>query len=464
MMRRPERELASFFEDETGRLALVDGSRVGVVGGGPAGSFFAYFLLKMAESVGIELSVDIYEPRLFSHGGPAGCNHCGGIVSESLVQMLAAEGINLPPTVVQRGIDSYVLHMDIGDVRIETPGFEKRIAGVFRGNGPREGERKDVASFDGHLLELACSEGAKVVRKLVSGIDWQGGRPQIISNDRGCEIYDLVAVAAGVNSQAAQLFRKGVPEYTSPEAVKTFICEFHLGRETVQECLGSSMHVFLLDLPRLEFAALIPKGDFVTLCILGHEVDERLVADFLNAEEVKRCFPGTRIPPLACHCFPRVNTQGAVRPYADRMVWVGDCSVARLYKDGIGSAYRTAKAAAKTAVFHGVSANDFERHFWPACGAMNFDNAIARVIFAGTHLIQKAPFLRRTVLRMTAREQSRRGNRYMSSALWDVFTGSAPYKEVMLRSFHPGFGLMFFWNLLAGNMPFTNARRGINEH
>ena len=45
---------------------------------GPAGSFFSYFLLKMAETIDLDVAVDIYEPRSFSHCGPAGCNHCGG--------------------------------------------------------------------------------------------------------------------------------------------------------------------------------------------------------------------------------------------------------------------------------------------------------------------------------------------------------------------------------------------------
>ena len=47
----------------------------------------------------------------------------------------------------------------------------------------------------------------------------------------------------------------------------------------------------------------------------------------------------------------------------------------------------------------------------------------------------------------------------MSSALWDVFTGSAPYKEVLLRSFYPSFPVMLLWNLIAGNLPFTKQRR-----
>ena len=452
-------ELASYLEDNRGMLMLDHGSRIGVIGGGPAGSFFAYFLLKMAESLGLQITVDIYEPRFFNHTGPAGCNHCGGIVSETLVQLLAAEGINLPSSIVERGIDSYVLHMDVGNVRIDTPLYEKRIAAVFRGNGPRESVVTDVIGFDRYLLDLASSIGANVVRKMVNRVDWQGDKPQLVTPDGSSAIYDLIAVTAGVNSQALQMFSNAVPQYQPPQTLRTFISEFHLGREVIEERLGSSMHVFLLDLPRLEFAAIIPKGEFATLCILGDNVDDALVEAFLNTPEVKRCFPGSVVPVPACHCFPLVNVKSAVRPYADRMVWVGDCGTARLYKDGIGSAYRMAKAVAATAVFHGISADDFGRYYWTACNKLNFDNRIAKFIFAVTRLIQKRRFLRRAVLRMTANEQSRKGRRDMSSALWDVFTGSAPYKEVLLRSFYPSFPVMLLWNLIAGNLPFTKQRR-----
>ena len=55
-------------------LALDSGSRVGVIGGGPAGSFFSYFLLQLAQRLDIDVGVDIYEWRDFSVPGPAGCN------------------------------------------------------------------------------------------------------------------------------------------------------------------------------------------------------------------------------------------------------------------------------------------------------------------------------------------------------------------------------------------------------
>jgi len=452
-------QLANYFASEAGALELADGSRIGVIGGGPAGSFFAYFLLKMAESIGLDVAVDIFEPRLFSHRGPAGCNHCGGVVSESLVQLLAAEGINLPPTVVQRGIDSYVLHTDVGQVRIDTPLEEKRIAAVYRGNGPKDSQPVDISGFDRHLLDLSADSGAKLVRKLVTGFDWEGGKPQIRTADGETASYDLVVVAAGVNSHLIERMKIPATGYQAPGTLRAFICEFHLGQETIKQWLGDSMHVFLLDLPRLEFAALIPKGDFATLCLLGEDVDEPLIESFLATDEVRGCFPGAVVPTPACHCFPRINVRAAVQPFADRIVWIGDCGVNRLFKDGIGSAYRTAKAAAKTAVFEGISRADFEKSFWPECRMLILDNRIAKLIFAVTTLIQRLRFVRRGVVRMTAREQRDAGKyRRMSSVLWDVFTGSAPYKEILLRSFHPLFPLRLMWNIVAGNIVRTEPK------
>ncbi|MFQ5943877.1 MAG: hypothetical protein ACE5JF_10010 [Anaerolineales bacterium] len=144
---------------EDQHLQLVDGSKVGVIGGGPAGSFFSYFLLNAAGLIGLGLHVDIYEPRDFSNTGPSGCNMCGGIISESLVQMLSSEGIILPPTIVQRGIESYMLHTDVGTVRIDTPLQEKRIGAVYRGSGPRDIKGSKWGSFDGHLQSLRSKKG-----------------------------------------------------------------------------------------------------------------------------------------------------------------------------------------------------------------------------------------------------------------------------------------------------------------
>lgn len=454
-------ELSVRREDTRPDLGLEDGSRVAVIGGGPAGSFFSYFLLEMAERVGLEVAVDLYEPRDFSRPGPASCNMCGGIISESLVQALAVEGIKLPPTVLQRGLDSYFLHMDVGNVRIETPLQEKRIGAIHRGAGPRGSKETKWRSFDGFLQELATAKGARVVRGRVDAVSWDDGRPQVKTQSGATQTYDLLVAAVGVNSAAVKLFAGLGLGYQPPRTSKTYICEFGLGQELVKKYLGSSMHVFLLNIPRLEFAALIPKGDYVTVCLLGEEIDKALVQSFLNSSEVKQCMPpGWQIPEDFCHCSPSICIGNACQPFADRIVFVGDCGVTRLYKDGIGAAYRTAKAAAKTAIFQGISAEHFRQHYWPACQAICTDNKIGKLVFAVTRQIQQRRFARLGLLRMVSKEQTKEGGRRrMSTVLWDTFTGSAPYRDVFLRTLHPAFWGRLLWDTATGLWALNGAKR-----
>ena len=434
-------------------LTLENGSRVAVIGGGPAGSFFSYFLLKMAAAVDLQLEVDIYEPRSFSRCGPAGCNHCGGIVSESLVQILAAEGINLPGDVVQSGIESYVVHMDVGSVNIASPAREQRIAALYRGNGPRGGEDLPGVSFDGYLQQLAVKKGARIVRKLVAGLSWKDGYPRLREADGTETPYDLVTVASGVNSNFLGLF-EGFPSPPGrPKTTRTYICEFRSTEGEIAKALGHSMHVFLLDIPRLEFAALIPKGNFVTMCMLGDDLDQDLVHTFLRSPVVQACFP-TDVTPSVCSCSPLINMGGMKQPFADRLLLIGDSGVTRLYKDGIGAAFRTSKAAALTAVLQGISKEAFRQNYWPACRAITADNAIGKVIFGTTTVFKHSRFCRKAILRMTTREQGQNGGGgRMSSVLWNMFTGSAPYREIFLGTLHPAFLAGLLWNLSAGLWP-----------
>jgi flavin-dependent dehydrogenase len=443
-------------------LKLDDGARVAVLGAGPAGSLFAYFLLDIAARVGLDLHVELYESRDFLQPSPQGCNMCGGIVSESLVQNLASEGLNLPPSVVQRGIDSYHLHMDVGSVRIETPLHEMRIGAVHRGSGPRDATKRDWESFDQHLLDRALAKGARLVRARVDGVSVANGRPVLALRTGERETFDLLAVAAGVNSPVLAALQAAGVGYVPPALTKTFIREYHLGRDVIGRTVGSSMHVFLLNVPRLEFAAIIPKGDYVTVCMLGENIDNALVKAFLDAPEVRACFPPDWQPEAkSCQCMPHINVRGVRRPYADRFVFVGDCGMTRLYKDGIGAAYRTAKAAARTAVFEGVSAEAFDKHFGPVCRSIGADNVMGRLAFVFTRVAQHVTVARRALLLVTLDEQRRAGHRRrLSGVLWDMFSGSAPYRDIFLRMLHPALAARFAWAFVRSLLPVHANRRG----
>ena len=430
-------------------MDLENGSRIGVVGGGPAGSFFSYFVLEIASRVDLDLSVDIWEPKVFEAAGPGGCNHCGGIVSESLVQLLATEGLIIPSEVVQRGIDSYVLHTDLGRVNIAAPRGEKRIAAVHRGGGPRGAESK-YGSFDGFLLQKAKEKGANVIRKRVSKLGWNGDRPTIEAQGSPPETYDLLVGAAGINTAILKQFEQLGIEYGPPKGAKTFISELHLGSDVISRHLGHSMHVFLIDFPGIEFLAIIPKGEYATLVVLGENVDGPLVDKLFATEAVRRCLPpGWKKEEVSCFCLPKINVGGGSGMWSDRVVMIGDSAVSRLYKDGIGAAYKTAKACASTVVFEGVSRDAFERYYRPACRQLTIDNAIGKLVFATVTLFRYLHPLRTGMVRMVEQEQ-RSDHKDMSIVLWDTFTGSAAYREILLRSMHPGFLARLAFHTIAG--------------
>lgn len=422
-------------------MELEDGSRVGVIGGGPAGSFFAYFLLSFARRSDLDLEVDIFEPRDFTVSGPAGCNMCGGIVSETLVQALATEGVALPTSLVQRGIESYVLHTADGRLPIETPLQEKRIAAIHRGGGPRDAESVRWGGLDGYLLDLAHKLGARVVRARVADVGrGPDGRPEVHLKGE-VRPYDLLVGATGVNSNTWPLFEKlGLPS-RPPRTAKTFVTELHLGQEKVSRYFGNAMHLFLLDIPKLDCAAMIPKGDYVTVCLLGAGIDGGTIETFFQSDPVRRCLPPDTPPGRGiCHCGPKINEREAASPFADRVVLVGDCGVSRLYKDGIGAAYRTAKCAARTAVFAGVGADDFKTHYQPLYRTIARDNRYGMLMFTTVHVFKTLPVLLRGALGMASREQSSgNGARRMSMVLWDMFTGSAPYRDIFFRTLDPRF-------------------------
>ena len=423
----------------SGGLRLTNGSSVAVVGGGPAGSFFSYFLLQLCEFAGLALDVDLYEPRDFLELAPQGCNMCGGIISESLVQNLAVEGINLPSSVIQRGINSYVLHTDVGSARIELPLQEMRIGAVHRGAGPRDVTERKWRSFDRYLLDQALARGAKHFPVRVEDVGWQDGRPWLKARGGEARSYDLVAVAVGVNSPIPKLFEKLDIGYRCPVTTKALIREYRLDAQAIDDSLGSSMHVFLLNLPGLEFAALIPKGDYVTMCLLGQDINSALGDEFAATPQVRAVMPpGWRASERSCQCLPRINVKGVNQPYADRLLFIGDCGITRLYKDGIGAAYRTAKSAARAAVFGGISEAAFRRHYRPVCRTVARDNVLGRITFRFTQQVQHSRLLRQALLRAVQAEQRQPGEaRHLSGILWDMFSGSAPYCDIFTRMLHP---------------------------
>lgn len=456
-----------FYRDFDGRRAIArspelrldSGSHIAVIGGGPAGSFFSYFLLDLAGRVGLDLEVDIYEPRDFHKAGPIGCNMCAGIVSETLIQTLAVDGINLPPDVIQRGMDSYILHNDVGQVRLETPGLEKRIGAIYRGLGPKGVSADTQVSFDSFMLDQAVGKGASHIQKRIEAIERLDQQLLVTPRGEAAEAYDFLAVSTGVNTNALRLFEPLGIAYRPPQVTQTFIREYYLGEDVIQDHFGQTIHFFLLDLPGLHFAAIVPKKSHVTICLLGEGLKQEMFDSFLATPQVKRCMPDDwHAQEYVCHCSPRINLTGAIHPFAERIVFLGDCGISRLYKDGIGAAYRAAKAAATAVVFTGISESDLRDSYGRVSRTMERDNVVGKMIFRGVDLLKPRRIVGYALLQAIEAEQQRPSDkRPVSSIVWDLFTGSASYQDVSIRMVKPT-----VWGRLLRNLSIALAR-GVNR-
>lgn len=123
-------------------LHLKDLSNIVVIGGGPAGSFFAHFALRLAKKYGLKVIATILDGRDFIQRGPVGCNMCAGVLSETLIEKMESQRIILPKTRVQQEINGYYFQTREHGIQLHhpKPGHTPKIITVFRGNGPRFSE------------------------------------------------------------------------------------------------------------------------------------------------------------------------------------------------------------------------------------------------------------------------------------------------------------------------------------
>jgi flavin-dependent dehydrogenase len=402
---------------------LWAGSRVAVIGGGPAGSFFALHLLKGARAAGLRLDVAVFEHKYFKSPGPAGCNMCAGILSSRVVDGLRELGLAIPPQVAMGRLHRYVLHWHQTTVVIEQPDPDRRIVSVFRGAGPKGGAPPPEASFDAFLLSRAEAAGATLIPERVLEVTFPPGEAAEVRTTRTLANFDLIVLASGVNVQPPTFF--GV-DYRKPPTTTMAQDEIRLN----QPADAGSVHVYCDEPPGLLFGGLVPKGPYVNVSLLGHGLPGSSLDRFLAALRERGVLVGE--PARLCGCRPRVATGPASGYYGDRFVAVGDAVVTRLYKDGIGSALWTAKCAASVALEHGIASQDFKRHYRPVVQDIVRDNRYGYWLFRVWRHVKGEGIMsalgQRTLL---AEAQLSPSWRVHSALLWYMFTGDASYRSIV---------------------------------
>ena len=136
----------------------------------------------------------------------------------------------------------------------------------------------------------------------------------------------------------------------------------------------------------------------------------------------------------------------ARKPFADRVVIIGDACCSRHYKNGIESAFVTARAAAETAVNRGVSSRAFRKHFFRQVRAIGRDNIHGKLLLMINSLVQQSWLLSAVLVKVALDERDAWGK--MTDILWNLYTGNTSYRTVMRKFLNP----LLHWKLTAATL------------
>ncbi|MCL4558921.1 MAG: hypothetical protein M1491_09945 [Deltaproteobacteria bacterium] len=413
-------------------LRLHEGDTVAVLGGGPAGSFFALHMKGLSRKHGIGLNVVIIERKSFATHGPVGCNMCAGVLGGNIVNMISGLDILLDSRVIRQNVQGFRINMHGMGALIERPGA--KVYTVFRGIGPRpESSSEGFIGFDSFLLEEAKKAGAAVINGTVTDVVLPGD-PEVeqcivrYSDDGhgpGELRAALIAGAFGVNSALSGKFGFG---YTGPGYWHT--CQTELMADTESD-ITRYISIFSRRHSKFLFTAITPKGRYVTVSGIGRHVRFSELIDELKALRLDQVIE-TGLTPV-CHCHPRLPVTAAVRPFSTRVVMIGDACVSRYMKNGIESAFITSRYAAETALLRGIDEAAFRDAYYPGCVA-NFvrDNRFGRAMFF-LHRTSASSRRMGSAIISTINDEGRMPvhRQWMSNITWHMFVGDKPYRLIL---------------------------------
>lgn len=392
---------------------------VAIIGGGPAGSFAALHLLEEIHLRKLPWEVLIFEPRDYTRPGPGGCNRCAGVLSSRVLLALQSLNISLPETVIQAELTSYAAHIDGDVIRIEQPDTARKIVSVYRGAGPRMLHGTPPSSFDGFLLQQACERGARHIPHRVRSVKREDG--MVVYTGRERFPANLVVLATGVNSRhPMDKAFSYQPPHTETMAQDEFL--------RPKSWPSDQVEVYFRYPPGLYFGAMIPKGMYLNISLLGENLAVDSIPAFLEAQGL-----GGRLsaPKSLCGCNPRIAVRSARTIFGDNWVAVGDAAVTRLYKDGIGSAYFSARSAMHSAVRNGFHRAGWQRGYLPHCRGVAFDNLFGRLLFrAWGVVLQRPALLDRWKKALRREEHLPLDERVHQRIMWGMFSGDECYRDL----------------------------------
>ena len=398
---------------------LTDGSRVAIIGGGPGGTGCALALERMARSMNRKLQITIIEGKQFSR--ERHYNQCAGVLSPPLPSLLETElDIPFPYELGREEIRGYVLRTDREQITLSESGQ------------PSIALRR--IQFDAYMLDKARERGIEILPARAVDVEFHSDGA-IIYTENAPVTCDVIVGAFGLDEGTAAIFSHQT-SYRSPKYLASIVTKYHPGEE-VMAAIGPSINAFLPKQSQIEFGAVTPKGNHLTINIAGQHVDIPTMEAFLASATVQRVLPNLaqvrRNNPNDLQFFkgrfPRALAHGF---YGDRFVLVGDSSgLVRAFKGkGVTSAVQTGIRAARTIIEAGISYRAFHEHYRQANQDIIRDLPYGRLMRRLTILLSRYQLLDPII-------RAAESNPELQAALFGAVSGHVFYRNILPQMLRP---------------------------
>lgn len=405
---------------ETSLAPLADQARVIIIGGGPGGVACGLALQRLAGQMGRRLQIAILEGKEFR--GERHYNQCAGVLSPPLPELLETElDLPFPRHLSRSAIAGYVLHA------------ARRELCLPETTEPSIALRR--VQFDSYMLEQARGRGITVLAARAVDLEFHADRVVVYSENAPVE-GDVVVGAFGLDEGTGAIFGR-LTGYRPPECLSSVVTNYRASPAGMAR-FGPFIHAFLPPWPPIEFGAITPKDDHLTINIAGRAVTATTMQAFLRLPEVQAQLPdrarADRDALDSLRFFKgRFPCSLAQRFYGDRYVMIGDAAgLVRAFKGkGVTSAVQTGIRAARTMLQAGISRQAFDCHYRQA------NQDIIRDLPYGQIMRRLTILLARTGL-LDAVLEAARLQPDLRTALFDAVSAHAPYRDIAARSLHPG--------------------------
>jgi flavin-dependent dehydrogenase len=287
--------------------------------------------------------------------------------------------------------------------------------------------------FDAYMLETLCSRGVEVIPARLTNLEFHADRVVVYTESLPLEA-NVVVGAFGLDEGTGVIFARTV-SYRPPPALSSVVTKYHPGEEAML-AFDNRIHAFLPAEPRIEFGAITPKGNHLTINIAGKSVDAALMDRFLAMPKVRNTLPALenacRFDPNDMRYFKGRFPYGLARNFSgDRFVMVGDAAgLVRAFKGkGVTSAIQSGVRAAQCILQQGISAAAFGTYHTTnrdITGDLPYGRAVRRftILAARFGLIE-------VLLRAAESEPG------LHRALFDAVSAHQPYRRVLREGMTP---------------------------